>query len=27
LFQIQKLSGQKTIVDELIEEFNENPEL
>ena len=27
LFQIQKLSGQKTIVDELIEEFKENPEL
>jgi len=27
LFQIQKLSGQETIVDKLVKEFEENPEL
>ena len=26
-FQIQKLSGQETIIDKLTREFNENPEL
>jgi len=27
LFEIQKLSGQETIIDKLTREFNENPEL
>lgn len=27
LYQIQKLSGQETIIDKLTREFNENPEL
>ena len=27
LFQIQKLSGQETIIDKLTREFEENPEL
>ena len=27
LFQIQKLSGQETIIDKLTKEFEENPEL
>lgn len=27
LFQIQKLSGKKTLIDELIEEYKENPDL
>ena len=27
LFQIQKLSGQETIIDKLVKEFEENPEL
>ena len=26
LFQIQKLSGQKTIIDELMDEYKQNPE-
>ena len=27
LYQIQKLSGQETIIDKLTREFNENPEV
>ena len=27
LFEIQKLSGKKTIVDELVDEYKENPNL